>query len=365
MSAPVDVCVRAPFTATLIVENPDPLEFGGRLEQCAIGFRQYGDPSLPLVIVLGGISAGRNIVGVGERSARGWWEGFVGDGLAVDTTMHSVLGIDWLGGSGASTGPRRRLDAMSEGTIAGSHPRASRPVDDGAPRGEPDSRAPFPSIGTRDQARAIIAVLDHLGVERAHAVVGASYGGMVALALGVHHPGRVERSVVISAAHRPHPMATALRSLQRGVVRLGIESGRVSDALGLARGIAMTTYRTADEFRGRFDADPRWSPDGARFAVEDYLDEHGRRFSRTFSAESFICLSESIDLHRIDPSAVRTPTTLVAVSSDTLVPVWQMEELRDALRVETSWHVVESTYGHDAFLKEREAMSALVAGALR
>ena len=327
MSAPVDACSRAAFTATLIVEHPDPLEFGGRLDRCAIGFRQYGDPALPLVIVLGGISAGRNIVGGGEGAGRGWWEGFVGDGLAVDTSRHSVLGIDWLGGSGASTGP-------------------------------------LPSVGTRDQARAIIAVLDHLGVERAHAVVGASYGGMVALALGVHYPDRVERSVVISAAHRPHPMATALRSLQRGVVRLGIETGRVNDALGLARGIAMTTYRTTEEFRGRFDADARWSPEGARFPVEEYLEQHGRRFARTFSPESFLCLSESIDLHWVDPSAVRTPTTLVAVSSDTLVPTWQMAELHAGLRVEAGWHVVESVYGHDAFLKEVGAMSAIIGAAL-
>jgi homoserine O-acetyltransferase len=327
MSAQVDVAARGPFTATLIVENPQPLEFGGRLDRCAIGFRQYGDPALPLVIVLGGISAGRNIVGSIEGATRGWWNGFVGEGLAIDTTRYSVLGIDWLGGSGASTGP-------------------------------------VPSIGTRDQARAIIAVLDHLAVDCAQAVVGASYGGMVALALGTDHPERVERSVVISAAHRPHPMATALRSLQRGVVRLGMETGRVNEALRLARGIAMTTYRTVEEFRGRFDADARWSPEGARFAVEEYLDEHGRRFARTFSPESFLCLSESIDLHWVEPSAVRTPTTLIAVSSDTLVPTWQMEELRAGLCVETGWHVVESVYGHDAFLKEVDAMSAIIGAAL-
>ena len=38
------------------------------------------------------------------------------------------------------------------------------------------------AIDTHDQARAIAAVLDRLGVARARAVVGSSYGGMVALA---------------------------------------------------------------------------------------------------------------------------------------------------------------------------------------
>ena len=346
-----------PLTASLIVENPEPLEFGGRLERYAVGFRLYGDPRLPLVVALGGISAGRHIVSCTETPRRGWWEDFVGERLAVDTATHSVLGIDWLGGSGASTGPGRRLDADRTETGGSSDPA---PVGEGAV-----GTASFPPIGTRDQACAIVAVLDYLGVGRAHAIVGASYGGMVALACAAHYPDRLARAVVISAAHRTHPMATALRSLQRGVVRLGIETGRTADGLRLARGIAMTTYRTTAEFAERFDAEARWSADGARFPVEAYLDHSGRRFAESFSPESFLCLSESIDLHWIDPAAVRAPVTLVAVAGDTLVPPWQMEALRDELRVETAWHLVESMYGHDAFLKEVGAMSAIVAEALR
>ncbi len=330
---------EASFSATLILESTDPLEFGGRLDRYAVGFRQYGDRSLPLVITLGGISAGRHVTASADDQRPGWWEGFVGDGLAIDTTKFSVLGIDWLGGSGASTGPARRIG------------------DEPAP--------PFPPIGTRDQARAIVAVLDRLGVQQAYAIVGASYGGMVALSCSVHFPDRIARSVVISAAHRTHPMATALRSLQRGVVRLGLETGRTADGLALARGIAMTTYRTAEEFVERFDAEPQWSAEGARFPVEAYLDHSGRRFAESFSAESFLCLSESIDLHWIDPGAVRTPTTLIAVAGDTLVPAWQMAALRSELRVQTEWHLVESIYGHDAFLKEVEAMSAIIIDTLR
>src|SRR3546814_4454694 len=50
-----------------------------------------------------------------------------------------------------------------------------------------------------DQAAVICKVLDRSGVDQAHAVVGASYGGMVALSLGQHFPARVKRIVVISA----------------------------------------------------------------------------------------------------------------------------------------------------------------------
>ena len=316
-------------TGSVLVQTKRLLEFGGRLDRFEVGYRLYGDRDRPLIVALGGISAGRHIAACAEEERRGWWEELVGDGLAIDTRRYSVLGIDWLGGSGAST-----------------------------------NAAPgFPLIGTRDQACALVAVLDQLEIERARAIVGASYGGMVALACAVHFPERIGRSLIISAAHRTHPMATALRSLQRDIVRLGLETGRVAESLRIARGIAMTTYRTIEEFRDRFDAGARWSREGARFPVQEYLDNTGRRFAASFSPESLLCLSESIDLHRIEPTDVRTPTALVAVSGDTLVPPWQMEELRDALQVETRWRVVTSIYGHDAFLKEVPAMSsAIMAG---
>ena len=332
--------ILQPLTAALIVESAASLEYGGRLDRYAIGFRLHGDPDLPLVVALGGISAGRNVASSHGDPRRGWWEDVVGEGLAIDTSKYSVLGIDWLGGSGASSGPGHRIDQEDTGG------------------------AGFPAIGTRDQAGAIVAVLDHLGVQEAHAIVGASYGGMVALSAGVHFPDRFAHAVVISAAHRTHPMATALRSLQREVVRLGIASGNTAEGLRLARGIAMTTYRTAEEFVERFETRARWSGDGPRFPIEDYLDHAGRRFADSFSPDSFLRLSESIDLHTIDPGAVKIPVTLVAVCGDTLVPIWQMEELRAALQVDVRWRVVESIYGHDAFLKEVDAMSAIIREAL-
>jgi len=36
--------------------------------------------------------------------------------------------------------------------------------------------------------------MEHLGFERLHAIVGASYGGMVALAFAERYPDSVERS---------------------------------------------------------------------------------------------------------------------------------------------------------------------------
>ncbi|MGB7211586.1 MAG: hypothetical protein WBC97_03070, partial [Gemmatimonadales bacterium] len=172
------------------------------------------------------------------------------------------------------------------------------------------------------------------------------------------------RHICISAAHQSHPMATALRALQRAAVQLGISTGQDARGLAHARGIAMTTYRTIEEFAERFSNAPVAGADGPRFPVEEYLAEHGRRFIARFTPARFLSLSLSLDLHQVDPAAITTPTTLIAVAEDTLVPLWQMEALRAQLGGAATLDVVQSTYGHDAFLKEVGSIGSVITRAL-
>lgn len=295
------------------------LHHGSEIRDAQVAYTLYGDVSLPAVVVLGGISAGRNVTT--------WWSDFVGPDRAIDTHDFAVLGIDFIGGSGESTGPTKK---------------------------------PFPKTSTFDQARAVAAALDDIGIATVRAFVGSSYGGMVALCFAALYPHRASELVVIGAAHEPHPMATALRSLQRRTIRLGIETGRVAEAVAIARGIAVTTYRTADEFAERFAPAARRSGEGFSFEVEDYLEHCGAAYARTYSPWGFLCLSESIDLHSIDPARITVPTTLVSVSSDTLVPSWQMRALAQRINAPARLVEIESRYGHDAFLKEVAAVSGIL-----
>jgi homoserine O-acetyltransferase len=159
--------------------------------------------------------------------------------------------------------------------------------------------------------------------------------------------------------------------VQRGILRLGLETGRTRDAVALARALAMTTYRTPEEFEERFAwADESTGADGApardvpRFPVDHYLEARGDRFADRFDAEAYLTLCTSIDLHAVDPAAVTCPTTLVSVDSDALAPPWLVDELaRSASGVRT--HVrLSSLYGHDAFLKEVDVVSAAVRSVL-
>ena len=308
----------------------------------AIRYEVHGSSARahPPTVVLGGISAGRHLAATPFDPSPGWWPGLVGPGEALDPARRPLIGLDYLGGAGQSLRP----------------------------------------VTTHDQARAVAAVFDHLGIAAA-SFVGASYGGMVALAFAELFPARVERLVVLCAAHRTHPMATAVRSVQRAAVSLGAEAGDPARGLALARALAMTTYRSAQEFEERFSpfalragahaGAPGATPGGApgrtpaRFPVEEYLEARGAAFVRRFDMERFLALSESIDLHSTRPGSLPAHALLVSFDSDVLVPPWLTEELAARQGRSPARHVtIPSRYGHDAFLKEAEAVSGCLRGEL-
>lgn len=296
------------MTDTLDIEVPLPARLrhlGARTMA-----RLIGDPNGPLVVVLGGISANRDVPA--------WWPGFIGTGGAVDPERYRILGLDFA--------------ADEAGAVAPS---------------------------TAEQAEILALALDAAGIARAHAIVGASYGGMVALAFAQHWPERVRRLAVISAPASPHPAATAWRELQRRVVAFGLANRRGEEALAIARGMAMLSYRTAEEFEARFaggiaDSDPL-----ATSAPGAYLRARGEAYPAVMSPGRFLSLSASLDRHKIDPAAIAVPVLAIGASSDRLVPPAQMRALAEALP-DARLHILDCLFGHDMFLKEADKVGALV-----
>jgi homoserine O-acetyltransferase len=310
----------------LAVPGQLKLHFGGTLEGVSLAWRLSGPAGAPVVVALGGISASRR-VWLPDEPRGGWWHEVVGPGLALDTQRFRILSFDYLGASADSTGPR-------DGTS-------------------------FPTVSAYDQAELLLRLINHLGISSLRAIAGASYGGMVALAFGERYPDRVARLLVISAADRAHPMASAWRVVQRRIVRYAIESGTPAKGLELARALAMATYRSPEEFAARFGGAPRRKDDDQfSLPVEEYLFARGAEYAKTYRPESFVCLSESIDLHRVDAARVFAPVTAVAVREDQLVPLGDMRAMVARLP-NAELHEISSVYGHDAFLKENRQLAPI------
>jgi homoserine O-acetyltransferase len=198
-----------------------------------------------------------------------------------------------------------------------------------------------------------------------HAVVGASYGGMVALAFGAKFISRAKRLIVISAAHESDPIATALRHLQRRVVALGTAAGRERDGLAIARGIAMTTYLTGRHFEDRIADCDRNDSRLVEDQIGDYLKTRGEQFADKWTPERYNALSLSLDLHQIRPEDVTIPTTVIAVTGDRLVPLAQARELARRLGGPSQLIELDSSLGHDAFLGDSSRIAPIIDELLR
>lgn len=281
----------------------------GQRASARVRYRLWGSPDAPVCVALGGISAGRHC----DR----WWSNLFGPDLPFDPDRRRIIGLDWL----------------------------DRPWPDGS------------VVSTAQQAQALAAVLDAVGIARIDCLVGASYGAMVGLAFAAELPQRLARLVAISGADRAYPAATARRLIQRRILRLGQSAGEPLAGLALARSLALTTYRPDDLLAGRFGND---DPQAVLDALSSYFDHQGRRCQRHFDVQKYLCLSESIDRHRVDVDRIRCPVALVAVDSDTLVPEQQIAALAQRLGSQASLHRIQSPFGHDAFLKETLKVPALL-----
>lgn len=290
-----------------------------------IAYEISGAAGAPVLFVAGGISAHKHVAANACDANAGWAEDLVGAGRTLDPAHCRILAFDYIGADGS-------LDA---------------PID------------------TVDQADAIALLLEALGIDRLEAFIGYSYGAMVGLQLAQRHPLHLQRLVAVSGAHRAHPYAAAWRALQRKAVALGQLQCADEQGLSLARQFAMLSYRTPEEFAERFNAAPTLKNGRVCVAAEDYLDAAGAKFVARISSTAWLRLSESIDLHEVDPTQVSVPTTVIAVEGDRLVPLSDAVTLVEGLGLNGNLRVLRSRYGHDAFLKEGDRIDALLSAALR
>lgn len=306
----------APTRRPVLFDVPAPADlrqFGESVRASALG-----DPANPPVVVLGGISA-NCFPSVKPDGSAGWWARLAGDEQAIDPRDFYIIGLDFAADKTGAAAPT-----------------------------------------TFDQARVLAAALDTIGVEQPATIVGASYGGMVGLALAATEPQRVAKLVLVCAGAEPHPASTAARELQRRVVSLGVLAGRGNEALAIARGMAMLTYRTAEEFDLRFDGGIEDESPLCCSEPGAYLRARGEAFRSVMCPGRFLSLSASIDRHQVRPHDVTTPSLIIGANSDQLVFPVQLERLARDLAGPAELHLLDSLYGHDMFLKEAERLGDLV-----
>jgi len=322
-----------------------------------------------VILLTCGLSASSHARSHSKNPKPGWWENFIGPGAALDTNHFFIICVNHLGGCGGSTGP------------SSINPATNKPYG-----------LDFPLFTVQDMVRVHFTLLDYLGIDRLHAVVGSSLGGMQSLCAASLYPHRVGRVVSISACIESHPMSIALRYVQRQVLMAdpnfhgGTYYGKAFPWRGmqLARCIGTISYRSGPEWEERFgrqrgSASPSLDSD---FIIEGYLEHQGRKWCLQYDPNSMLVISKAMDLFTLEKAAteegvpsleegmkgVQMPALIMGVSSDVLFPVWQQKQVADILRAVGNRHVVyyelDAQYGHDTFLIDVASIGGAVKGHL-
>ena len=333
-------------TRYLELRRPFDLELGGRLPSVTVAYRTWGRLSARAdnaVVVCHALTGSPDL----ER----WWSPLLGAGRALDPTSDFVVCSNVLGGCYGTTGPTSLRP--------GGH----------APWG-----GDFPAVTVRDIVRVQAALLDALGVRRLRLVVGGSLGGMQVLEWALLFPERVDAIAPIGVSARHSAWCIALSEAQRQAIyadprwrggHYPLDDGPAA-GLAVARQIAMCTYRSRASLEGRFS---RGEAESGGFAVESWLQHHGRALVDRFDANTYVTLTRTMDTHDVGRgrggwrealATVREPALVVSIDSDVLYPPVEQEELAAALPGGRLARLA-SPHGHDAFLIEGEATNALVA----
>lgn len=358
-------------TLTYDLPHDLPLDGGQALSGARIAYQTYGDLAQDrsnAILVCHALTGDQYLASEHPLTGKpGWWDRMVGPGRPIDTDRFHVICANVIGSCLGSTGPSSRAS-------------------DGAPYA-----MRFPVITIRDMVRGLVALLDGLGIERLHAVVGGSMGGMQALSLAANFPNRVARVLAIATTSRHSAQNIAFHELGRQAI-MADPNWRMGDyydapdnpdaGLAVARMAAHITYLSEDGLTEKFgrnlqDRDSKTFGFDADFQVESYLRYQGSGFTRRFDANSYLYITRAMDYFDLAEehggllaNAFRGSSArfcLVSFDTDWLYPTAESRHVVHALNAvgaPVSFVELSAPFGHDSFLLDVPELDRVVEGFL-
>lgn len=354
----------------LTLGAPIALDSGKSLGNVRLAYETYGELNADksnAILIFHALTGDQFVAKTNPMTGKpGWWDRMVGPQKPIDTNRFCVICANVVGSCLGSTGPA----SLAE---------------DGAPYARR-----FPVITIRDMVRAQVALLDALGIEKLHAVVGGSMGGMQALSLAANFPERADRVLAIATTARHSAQNIAFHEVGRQAIMAdpdwqggdyyghgkGPEKG-----LSVARMAAHITYLSeaglTDKFGRRLqDREEKSFGFDADFQVESYLRYQGLSFTDRFDANSYLYITRAMDYFDLAEehggmladafsNAGDTRFCVVSFDTDWLYPTSESRNIVHALNAvaaPVSFVELSAPYGHDSFLLECPALDRVVKG---
>ena len=339
-------------TTTLFTQQSLDLLLGGQLDHIDVAYQTYGELNAEksnAVLICHALTGDAEPYFAKEQHQEGWWQNFMGDGLALDTSRYFFICSNVLGGCKGTTGP------------ASLNPKTNRPYG-----------SQFPSVMVQDLIKVQKALLDTLEIPHLHAIIGGSFGGMQATQWAIDYPDFVSNVVNLCSSLSFSAEAIGFNHVMRQAVINDphfnngdyYDGEKPDKGLAIARMLGMLTYRTNIQLNKAFGRATKAEGNlqGDYFQVESYLSYQGQKFLARFDANSYLHLLRALDLY--DPSIgyadlntalsrIKAAYTLVAVENDQLFKLPELRKSKQLLEqsgVRLTYHEFASDYGHDAFL---------------
>jgi homoserine O-acetyltransferase len=302
----------------------------------------------------------------------GWWDFMVGSKKPIDTDKFFVICTNVIGGCMGSFGPKEI------------NPQNKKPY-----------ASNFPFLTIYDMVKAQNLLIEKFGINRLHALIGGSAGGMQVLAWAVLFPQKINILIPMSTSYRHTPQNIAFHEVGRQAIMTDpdwcsgdylINQKFPKNGLSLARMMAHITYLSEKALQNKFGRDLKNKQGFSYstqhdFQVENYLHYQGNRFVERFDPNSYLIITRAVDYFDLESdydgnlsgafvglaSNKTTKVCVISFSDDWLFPPSESKKLTHAFsacNINVSSVIIDSEAGHDSFLLRNNIFEKTINGLL-
>ena len=328
---------------TYILPETFLLESGATITDAPIAYSCYGtlnSDKSNVILVCHALTANSRV--------DDWWSGLFGVGNIFDPSRYYIICINNMG--------------SPYGTIS---PKSINPADNDRYGHH------FPFYTLRDTALLHQKLLNHLGIEQIHLLIGGSCGGNIAQEIAYDLGERLSHLILMCCSAQETPWVISIHESQRIALHSDPTFESNEDGAGMAglrgaRAFALPFYRSHPSFKIRQaeDTDDIISD----FKASAYVRYQGEKFVNRYDAHCYYHQLNALDTHNIGRGrggiskaleSISADTLCIGFSTDLLIPVIEQKILAQMIP-HARYAEVETPFGHDAFLIEIDTIRTII-----
>ena len=346
----------------LAIDEPLKLSCGMAISNFAVAYQTYGKLNADksnAILICHALTGDQYVASKNPVVQKdGWWDFMVGENKAIDTTKFFVICSNVIGGCMGSFGPKEinRQNNLPYGKN-------------------------FPLLTIYDMVKAQKLLIDFFGINKLHAIIGGSMGGMQVLAWSVLYPQMAKILIPLATSYRYSPQNIAFHEVSRQAIINDADwcggdylqhQKFPKNGLALARMTANITYLSEVSLQKKFGRDTKNKGGFSysfqkEFEVESYLHYQSARFVERFDPNSYLVITRAVDYFDLESDFggnlaqafsdlaknKSCKICVIAFSDDWLFAPSEAKKLTFSLsanNINVSMVVIESEGGHDSFL---------------